>query len=114
MKNDPRITRVGKIILKLSIDELPQLFNVLNGTMSLDGPRPPLPKELQNYEEWHFTRLDGMPGITGLWQVNRGPTPNFEEMVAYDLKYLRNWSLQKDLLIMLKTVPVVIAGRGAY
>ena len=114
MQDDPRITRVGKIIRKLSIDELPQLFNVLHGTMSLVGPRPPLPKELQHYEEWHFTRLDGMPGITGLWQVNRGPTPNFEEMVAYDLEYLRNWSLQRDLLIMLKTVPVVIAGRGAY
>ena len=114
MKNDPRITRVGKIIRKFSIDELPQLFNVLNGTMSLVGPRPPLPKELQHYEEWHFTRLDGMPGITGLWQVNRGPAPNFEEMVAYDLEYLRHWSLQKDLLIMLKTVPMVIAGRGAY
>ena len=90
------------------------MFNVLNGTMSLVGPRPPLPKELPDYEEWHFTRLDGMPGITGLWQVNRGPAHNFEEMVAYDLEYLRNWSLQKDLLIMLKTVPVVITGRGAY
>jgi exopolysaccharide biosynthesis polyprenyl glycosylphosphotransferase len=114
MQADPRITRVGKIIRKLSIDELPQLFNVLHGTMSLVGPRPPLPKELQHYEEGHFTRLDGMPGITGLWQVNRGPTPNFEEMVAYDLEYLRNWSLQRDLLIILKTVPVVITGRGAY
>ena len=114
MQDDPRITRVGKVIRKLSIDELPQLFNVLNGTMSLVGPRPPLPEELQYYEEWHFERLDGMPGITGLWQVNRGPAPNFEEMVAYDLEYLQHWSLKKDLLIMLKTVPVVITGRGAY
>jgi exopolysaccharide biosynthesis polyprenyl glycosylphosphotransferase len=114
MRNDPRITRVGKILRKLSIDELPQLFNVLNGTMSLVGPRPPLPKEVADYEDWHYERLDGVPGITGLWQVKRGPVLDFLEMVNYDLEYLRNWSLAKDIYILLKTVPVVITGRGAY
>jgi exopolysaccharide biosynthesis polyprenyl glycosylphosphotransferase len=114
MKNDPRITRVGKILRKLSIDELPQLFNVLNGTMSLVGPRPPLPKEVQVYEERHFERLDGVPGITGLWQIKRGPELDFEEMVQFDIEYLRNWSLMRDFMILLKTIPVVLTGRGAY
>lgn len=114
MKDDPRITRVGKILRKLSIDELPQLFNVLNGTMSLVGPRPPLPKEVQVYEERHFERLDGVPGITGLWQIKRGPVLDFEEMVEFDLEYLETWSLIKDVMILIKTIPVVIMGRGAY
>jgi exopolysaccharide biosynthesis polyprenyl glycosylphosphotransferase len=114
MRNDPRITRVGKVIRKLSLDELPQLFNVLNGTMSLVGPRPPLPREVAQYEERHYERLGGVPGITGLWQVKRGPVLDFNEMFMYDLEYLRTWSLKNDLVIMLKTVPVVITGRGAY
>jgi lipopolysaccharide/colanic/teichoic acid biosynthesis glycosyltransferase len=82
--------------------------------MSLVGPRPPLPKEVADYEDWHYERLDGVPGITGLWQVKRGPVLDFLEMVNYDLEYLRNWSLAKDIYILLKTVPVVITGRGAY
>lgn len=114
MKDDPRVTRLGKIIRKLSVDELPQLFNVLNGSMSLVGPRPPLPKEVEQYEDWHYERLDGIPGITGLWQVKRGPVLDFEEMVNYDLEYLNDWSLWKDVSIMLRTIPVIITGRGSY
>jgi len=82
--------------------------------MSLVGPRPPLPKEVQVYEERHFERLDGVPGITGLWQIKRGPVLDFEEMVEFDLEYLETWSLIKDVMILIKTIPVVIMGRGAY
>lgn len=114
MKDDPRVTRLGKIIRKLSADELPQLFNVLNGSMSLVGPRPPLPREVADYEDRHFERLDGIPGITGLWQIKRGPVLDFEEMVRFDLEYLSNWALWKDIVIMLRTIPVVITGRGSY
>lgn len=114
MRNDPRVTRVGMVIRKLSLDELPQLFNVLGGSMSLVGPRPPLPKEVEEYELWHFQRLEGVPGITGLWQVSRGPEVSFDEMVRLDLDYLRDWSVSKDIVILFKTFPVVLTGRGAY
>lgn len=114
MRNDPRVTRVGRILRKLSVDELPQLMNVLNGTMSLVGPRPPLPREVEKYENWHHSRLEGIPGITGLWQVKRGPVTNFDEMMKYDLEYLNDWSLAMDFIILMRTVPVVITGRGAY
>ncbi len=114
MKDDPRVTRLGKIIRKLSVDELPQLFNVLNGSMSLVGPRPPLPKEVEGYEDHHFERLEGIPGITGLWQVKRGPVLDFDEMVRYDLEYLSDWSFWRDVSIMLRTIPVIITGRGSY
>lgn len=114
IRNDPRVTRVGRILRKLSIDELPQLMNVLNGTMSLVGPRPPLPREVEKYQEWHHSRLEGVPGITGLWQVKRRSVSNFDEMMKYDLEYLNDWSLVMDFTILLRTVPVVMTGRGAY
>jgi lipopolysaccharide/colanic/teichoic acid biosynthesis glycosyltransferase len=114
MRDDPRITPVGRFIRRLSLDELPQLFNVLDGTMSLVGPRPPLPRELANYETWHFTRLEATPGITGYWQVERGDDPSFDEMVRLDLTYIDGWSLWMDLKIVAKTVPAMVVGKGAY
>lgn len=114
MRDDPRVTRVGRIIRRLSLDELPQVLNVVQGTMSLVGPRPPLPNEVQEYEPWHFQRLEAVPGMTGLWQVTRGPEISFEEMVKLDIEYVRRWSLWRDLVIILKTVPATLAGRGAY
>ncbi len=114
ISNDPRITRVGRIIRKLSIDELPQLFNVLAGTMSLVGPRPPLPREVSQYEPWHYERLEAVPGVTGAWQVNRSPTLSFDEMATLDITYIRSWSLTQDVQILLKTIPAVLSARGAY
>ncbi len=113
-RRDPRITRVGRVIRRLSVDELPQLFNVFNGTMSLVGPRPPLPSETRKYEARHLRRLEAVPGLTGLWQVSRGSDPQFEEMVQLDLQYIEEWSLGLDLRILLKTVPAMVVGRGAY
>ena len=91
VRGDPRITEVGKIIRRLSMDELPQLFNVLGGTMSLVGPRPPLPGEVAEYEPWHYRRLEAVPGITGLWQVSRDGVSAFDQMVQLDMEYLDNW-----------------------
>ncbi len=114
MKSDPRITRVGKIIRKTSIDELPQLFNVLKGDMSLVGPRPPLPYEVERYEPWHLRRiLEVKPGITGLWQVDGRSKTSFDDMVRMDLRYVQNWSLWLDIKILLKTVRAVIRPNGA-
>jgi exopolysaccharide biosynthesis polyprenyl glycosylphosphotransferase len=114
MKDDPRITRVGRLIRKTSMDELPQLFNVLRGDMSLVGPRPPLPYEAEKYQSWHLRRvLEVKPGITGLWQVNGRSKTSFDEMVRMDLRYTRNCSLTLDLKILLKTVKVVLRGDGA-
>ena len=114
MKDDPRITRVGKIIRNLSIDELPQLFNVLKGEMSLIGPRPPLPYEVEKYQPWHLRRvLEMKPGITGLWQVNGRSRTSFDEMVRLDLRYVQHWSLWLDLKILLKTIKEVIHPHGA-
>jgi len=114
MKSDPRITRVGKIIRKTSIDELPQLFNVLKGDMSLVGPRPPLPYEVEKYEPWHLRRiLETKPGITGLWQVEGRSKTSFDDMVRLDLKYALNWSLWLDMKILLKTIRAVIRPNGA-
>ncbi len=114
MKNDPRRTRVGRIIRKLSLDELPQLWNVLKGDMSLVGPRPPFPHEVALYEDWHKRRLEVVPGLTGLWQVSGRSDLPFEEMVMLDLYYIENWSLGLDLKIILRTIPAVITMRGAY
>lgn len=114
IKDDPRITRVGKIIRKLSIDELPQLINVIKGDMSIVGPRPPLPSEVVNYEFEHLNRLHAVPGITGLQQVSGRSTLEFRRWVELDVQYIREQSLLKDIQIMLKTIPVVIIGRGAY
>jgi exopolysaccharide biosynthesis polyprenyl glycosylphosphotransferase len=115
MKSDPRVTRVGKIIRKTSIDELPQFFNVLKGEMSLVGPRPPLPYEFEKYEPWHLRRiLEAKPGVTGLWQVGGRSTTSFDEMVRLDLRYIQNWSFWLDLKILLKTVRAVIPSKGAW
>ncbi len=114
MKNDPRITRVGRIIRKTSIDELPQLLNVLKGDMSLVGPRPPLPREVLVYGSWHDLRLSVKPGITGLWQVSGRNNIGFHEMVSLDLKYIRERSFFYDLKIILKTIPVLLGDSKAF
>ena len=114
MRSDPRITRVGRFLRKWSLDELPQVINVYRGEMSLVGPRPPLPREVENYRSEHYCRLKGLPGMTGLWQVSGRKDLTFDEMVRLDKYYLDNWSLRLDLSIMLKTVGVVLDRRGAY
>jgi len=115
IKSDPRITRVGKLIRKTSIDELPQLFNVLKGEMSLVGPRPPLPYEAEKYESWHLRRiLEVKPGITGLWQVEGRSKTSFDDMVRLDLRYVQNWSLLLDLKILIKTIREVFRSTGAH
>lgn len=114
MRSDPRITTVGKVIRRTSIDELPQLFNVLKGEMSLVGPRPPIAYEFQEYQSWHMRRLQEVrPGITGLWQVEGRSKTTFDEMVRLDLRYVRNWSLWLDIKILFKTVFVVLRCDGA-
>jgi exopolysaccharide biosynthesis polyprenyl glycosylphosphotransferase len=110
---DPRITTIGKIIRHRSIDELPQLFNVLQGHMSLVGPRPPIPEEVARYERWQRRRLSMKPGMTCLWQISGRNEVSFEDWMKLDLTYIDNWSLLLDLKILLKTVPVVLLGRGA-
>jgi exopolysaccharide biosynthesis polyprenyl glycosylphosphotransferase len=110
---DPRITPVGRWIRRFSIDELPQLYNVLRGEMSLVGPRPPLPDEVARYERWQRRRLSMKPGITCLWQISGRNHIGFDEWMRLDLSYIDNWSLLLDLKILLKTVPVVLLGRGA-
>ncbi len=114
MKADPRITRVGRFLRRWSLDELPQIVNVYKGEMSLVGPRPPLPREVDKYCSEHFCRLKGLPGITGLWQVSGRSNLSFEEMVKLDKYYLDNWSLRLDLTIMFKTIAVVLGRNGAY
>jgi len=114
MRSDARITLVGKIIRKTSIDELPQFLNVLKGEMSLVGPRPPIPYEVEKYEPWHLRRILAVkPGITGLWQVSGRSTTSFDEMVRLDLRYAGNWSLWLDLKILLKTIRAVFCTKGA-
>ncbi len=114
MRHDPRVTRVGRLIRKLSIDELPQLLNVLRGDMSLVGPRPPLQHEVEQYEEWHRRRLEATPGITCLWGVSGRSKLDFDEMVMLDLYYLDNWSLGLDLRILLRTAWTLLRPNGAY
>jgi exopolysaccharide biosynthesis polyprenyl glycosylphosphotransferase len=113
IKNDPRVTSVGRILRKFSIDELPQFINVLRGDMSLVGPRPPLPKEVARYEPWQHRKLSVRPGVTCLWQVNGRNEINFEEWMRLDLRYIDNWSLWLDTKLILKTIPAVMKGRGA-
>ncbi len=110
--DDPRITKVGKWLRKFSIDELPQLFNVLRGDMSLIGPRPALPYEVEMYSPWHRKRLQAPPGITGLWQVSGRNALSFEEMLNLDISYINNWSFENDIRILLKTVTVVLFGKA--
>ncbi|KKQ74336.1 MAG: Undecaprenyl-phosphate glucose phosphotransferase [Berkelbacteria bacterium GW2011_GWB1_38_5] len=114
LKNDPRLTAFGKFIRKTSLDELPQFLNVLKGQMSLVGPRPPLPKEVEKYNKFQRRRLGVKPGITGLWQVSGRSDITFDEWVKLDAFYIEHWSLWLDFQILLKTIGVVIRGRGAY
>ena len=113
MSGDPRITRVGKFLRKTSIDELPQLFNVLRGEMSLVGPRPPLAEEVARYDRWQRRKLSVKPGLTCLWQISGRSNVSFEEWMKLDLEYIDNWSLWKDIKILAKTVPAVLKGSGA-
>jgi exopolysaccharide biosynthesis polyprenyl glycosylphosphotransferase len=115
LNRDPRLTAVGRLLRKVSIDELPQLLNVIKGDMSLVGPRPmPAHFGRDHYEDWHLQRLEVLPGITGLWQVSGRSDLTFDECVRLDLFYIENWSIAYDLFILLKTVPAVLKGRGAY
>jgi lipopolysaccharide/colanic/teichoic acid biosynthesis glycosyltransferase len=114
LKNDPRITRLGRFLRKHSLDELPQLFNVITGDMSLVGPRPIRPDELKYYEGMAGLLLSIRPGMTGLWQVSGRSNLSYEERVRLEIYYVRNWSIRFDLSLMLKTIPEVIKGSGAY
>jgi exopolysaccharide biosynthesis polyprenyl glycosylphosphotransferase len=114
MKNDPRVTKVGKFIRKTSIDELPQLWNVLKGDMSLVGPRPPLPREVAQYTEYDKQRLLVTPGCTGLWQISGRSNVGFKEMVELDLQYIRNRSIFFDLKIIFKTIFVLFGSKDAF
>ena len=114
LREDPRITRVGSVLRKYSIDELPQLINVVRGEMSLVGPRPPLPREVAAYHADMTRRLKVRPGMTGLWQVSGRSDLTAEESERLDLYYVDNWSLMHDLVILWKTVRVVFSGSGAY
>ncbi len=112
MEQDPRITRIGYWLRRTSLDELPQLFNILQGDMSLVGPRPPISYEIENYQPWHLERLKVTPGLTGLWQVMGRSQVSFDEMVHLDLHYINHWSLPLDMKILLRTIPVVMRGTG--
>jgi len=112
LATDARITSAGAFLRKYSLDELPQLLNVLRGEMSLVGPRPALAYEVENYKAWQFQRLYALPGITGLWQVSGRNRLSFEQMVRLDLEYIRSWSLLGDLDILLRTIPAVLRGTG--
>jgi exopolysaccharide biosynthesis polyprenyl glycosylphosphotransferase len=114
MRQDPRRTRVGSFMRRWSLDELPQLWNVLKGEMSLVGPRPATPREVALYEDWQLQRLEAQPGITGLWQVSGRSELGFSEQVVLDIMYIENWSLGLDLRIMLRTLPAVLIGTGAF
>lgn len=112
IKRDPRVTPLGKFLRKFSIDELPQLVNVLRGDMTLVGPRPPVPKEVAQYEPWQLRRLSVVPGLTCIWQVSGRNDIGFKDWMYLDLRYIDHWSLGQDLSLLLKTVPTVVAGRG--
>jgi exopolysaccharide biosynthesis polyprenyl glycosylphosphotransferase len=113
MRHDPRVTRVGRFIRKYSIDELPQLVNVLKGDMSIVGPRPPVPSEVAKYKPWQRRRLSVRPGLTCFWQVQGRNSIGFDEWMLLDLQYVDQWSVGKDLELIGRTVPVVVTGRGA-
>jgi len=113
IKHDPRITMIGRILRKTGLDELPQLFNVLKGEMSLIGPRPPLASEVEKYERWHMRRLSVKPGITCTWQIiqNRNEVV-FDNWMKLDIQYIDNWSIKKDIQLFIKTIKTVIYGTG--
>ncbi len=114
IKDDPRLTRVGRFIRRTSLDELPQIYNVFAGNMSLVGPRPPLPEEVAQYKLWHQQRLSVIGGITGLWQVSGRSDLTFDELCLLDIYYIENWSLALDIRILLQTIPHSLFGKGAY
>ena len=114
IKSDPRVTCVGKALRHSSLDEIPQIFNVLKGEMSIVGPRPPMPSEVSQYQPWHRRRLEVKPGITCLWQISGRSHIGFDEWMRLDMEYLKTRSFRTDLLIFLKTFPAVIARKGAY
>jgi exopolysaccharide biosynthesis polyprenyl glycosylphosphotransferase len=114
ISRDPRVTRIGRILRRTSIDEIPQFVNVLRGEMSLVGPRPPIPEEVAKYEPWQMRRLDVQPGITCLWQISGRSRIGFQEWMRLDLEYIRNRSLVLDLKILMRTVPAVLSREGAY
>jgi lipopolysaccharide/colanic/teichoic acid biosynthesis glycosyltransferase len=110
--DDPRVTKLGRFLRKWSLDELPQLWNVLKGDMSLVGPRPPIPEEFKQYAVDQLRRLDVLPGITGLWQVESRQSPSFENYIQLDLKYVDSWSVWLDITLIAKTFYVVLSGTG--
>ena len=114
LKNDPRVTRIGKFLRKTSLDELPQLLNVLKGDMSLVGPRPILPSEINSYGDYFGYYSEVKPGITGLWQISGRNHIDFAYRIRLDVWYIKNWSFWYDLVILLKTIPVVFKQQGAY
>ncbi len=114
IKADPRLTRAGRLIRRLSLDELPQVYNVLLGQMSLVGPRPPLPEEVGKYQSWHKQRLAVVGGMTGLWQVSGRSDLSFDELCLLDIYYIENWTLGLDVKILLQTIPHLLSGKGAY
>jgi exopolysaccharide biosynthesis polyprenyl glycosylphosphotransferase len=114
MKRDPRVTPIGRFLRKFSLDEIPNLWNVVRGEMSLVGPRPAVPEEVSQYEQWHRRRLEVTPGVTGLWQVTGRSDTSFDECVRLDIYYTEHWSIWLDIRILLATIPSVILGRGAY
>jgi lipopolysaccharide/colanic/teichoic acid biosynthesis glycosyltransferase len=111
---DPRITPLGYLLRRSSIDELPQLFNVLRGEMSVVGPRPPIPYEVSLYQEWHLGRLETLPGVTGLWQVHGRSRVSFDTMVQMDLEYIEKQSFWYDVKLIFLTIPAVLSRKGAY
>jgi lipopolysaccharide/colanic/teichoic acid biosynthesis glycosyltransferase len=113
-KNDPRLTLMGKIIRKTSIDELPQLINVVLGNMALVGPRPALLQEVEAYEPYMLKRLEAMPGITGLWQVSGRANTSFDEQIKLDLRYINQQNIRSDIKILFATIPAVLFAKGAY
>jgi lipopolysaccharide/colanic/teichoic acid biosynthesis glycosyltransferase len=114
MRRDPRVTPVGTVLRRLSLDEIPQLLNVLRGAMSLVGPRPLPLRDYKQLSDWHLKRYNVLPGITGLWQISGRSNLGFDDLVRLDFYYLENWSLWLDVTILVKTIPAVLAGRGAY
>lgn len=114
LKSDPRVTTVGRFLRRSSLDEIPQIFNVVRGEMSVVGPRPPLPSEVAHYQPWHRMRLEVKPGITCLWQISGRSHLSFDEWMRLDMEYLKHRSFMIDVMIFLKTIPAVIARKGAY